>query len=92
MSHTPGPWRATQKDHGLVIDGPTPRQDDYAPRWCVCETISNEPEDESNASLIAAAPDLLAALKALFNTGLVREFDSPEEKAAHAAIAKAEGR
>jgi len=47
-----------------------------------------DPERDANARLIAAAPDLLAALKALVE----RDTDSPVHMAAEAAIAKAEGR
>jgi len=47
---------------------------------------------EGNARLIAAAPELYDALKRLHETGLVRELGTPENAAALAAIAKAEGR
>ena len=54
-------------------------------------------EHEANARLIASAPDLLEALKALYQNGHLIEFssDTPEDCAikrnARAAIAKAEG-
>ena len=44
--------------------------------------------DEGHARLIAAAPDLLEALKALVERGT----DSPEHRAAEAAISKAQGK
>lgn len=53
-AHTPGPWIAT----GRVISGGNPE-------FLICETTcgrSLRDEDLANARLIAAAPDLLAAL------------------------------
>lgn len=86
--HTKGPWSLDFGDGGAVIyeEG--------------VGTIANVPDDliasSYNAALIAAAPELLAALKRL-----VEEFGEYYEvcddagqqtmDAAHAAIAKAEG-
>lgn len=60
---------------------------------CTVDQSDNEQEDIANTRLIAAAPDLLAALK-LFVTqyegGADREC-RPEMAAARAAIAKATG-
>jgi hypothetical protein len=52
-----------------------------------------ESEDErcANARLIAAAPDLLAALKAIVNRADDSPMCWPEFDAARAAIARAEG-
>lgn len=85
MSHTPGPWEAKwPKYDSLIVD--------TVDRIIAAVSFSDhaDAECEANAYLIAAAPDLLESLKSLFNTGLVREFGSPEEAAAKAAIAKAE--
>jgi hypothetical protein len=88
-THTPGPWRAdcggsgnqrggfsvTAANDGVVICGRM--------GWPHCAD-----ESEANARLIAAAPDLLAACKALVEG----EYDAPVMPMARAAIAKAEGR
>lgn len=81
-AHTPGPWRATLHANGLVKVESNQR--------VICDGFRGE---EANARLIAAAPDLLAALKAvLAQTGdeSMEEQDAVFASAA-AAIAKAEG-
>ena len=59
--HTPGSWRLLFKAaQGVwVIEGPGRFR-------FVAFVIAHDAEDEANARLIAAAPDLLAALRALF--------------------------
>ena len=58
--HTPGPWRpARSRDYGWLVNAAT---------GCVALARSGSVEarddaTEANARLIAAAPDLLAALK-----------------------------
>jgi hypothetical protein len=83
-THTPGPWLVTK--HG------TP---DYAPQFGIY--AEGEPRDlaiitgdnsKADADLMAAAPDLLAALEALLDS----EGDDNARELAGAAIAKAEGR
>lgn len=92
IEHTPAPWTAERNDHGWSVSGQAPRPDDYPKLWFIARTESNEPEDEANARLIAAAPDLLAACKLLLTftedvrLGLGAAFD-----VTRAAIAKAEG-
>ena len=66
-----------------------------------CESDGATAEDEANARLIAAAPDLLAALEAVVNECVLMHKHWGEnsnskaaneaETAAHAAIAKARG-
>ena len=80
MSATPGPWH-TDGSEIFAADG----------TW-IGETLDIDlPDDgQANAKLAAAAPDLLAALKAL------READRNSDQSevcnqADAAIAKAEG-
>lgn len=101
--HTPGPWfieETPESDSGsfLIIS-------DGAPEWIVAETARGIPgnPDEANARLIAAAPDLLAALKAAVDCGMVPTSSVSDGGAAkyvhqvavadmiRAAIAKAEG-
>ena len=77
---TPGPWRIGAIESGMVaIDGANGEE--------VTGFVS--PED---GRLIAAAPDLLAALKDM--TGLVQlmcPFDGPQQRKARTAIARATG-
>lgn len=74
--YTPGPWelrgtRLVTDKHGVVI----------------AEKIgSNGGGSESNARLIASAPELLEALEALLD-----DASSKNQKAARDAIAKAKG-
>lgn len=93
--HTPGPWEATTDIHGC----PSVRNFDG---FGVCSTYGKyeSPEQkEANANLIAAAPDMLEALKALDEAefqGMFTEGQWTKEhqelfENAHAAIAKAEG-
>ena len=103
--HTPGPWV-------IYDDGPDGSdvilahidEENYDIAYIAAD---ERPEDEkkANARLIAAAPDLLEALRAaveylgcalrganLKATGYDREAGVEEYQAALAAIAKAEGR
>lgn len=72
-NHTPGPWAVHPLEPMSV------HQPEYQ-CWI--------PQNEADACLIAAAPDLLAAL---IKTAALLHPDLPEHKAAHAAIAKALG-
>ena len=77
---TPGPWRIGAIESGMVaIDGANGEE----------VTGFVFPED---GRLIAAAPDLLEALKDM--TGLVQlmcPFDGPQQRKARTAIARATG-
>jgi hypothetical protein len=78
--HTPGPWRVEYEPYCHV------RSD------AGCVLAADYTTDE-NAALIAAAPDLLAALQemtAAYATG--RPIHADIDTRARAAIAKAEGR
>jgi hypothetical protein len=93
--HTPGPWKTVARNYPIADTG------DYDGCWEVLTGDPKKPivqiwgdsdEDEANARLIAAAPDLLEALRRLLDSGDVR--DAAEKgalAAARAAIAKAEG-
>jgi hypothetical protein len=83
-AHTPGPWRVARLRSGAwaVVDRGTR---DIVPSIF---TQRDGGEDEANARLIAAAPDLLAALKYLLELG----GDDDRRITADAAIAKAEGK
>lgn len=102
-SHTPGPW-SVDKNTGLDVRGPDGKD--------VCVALCQEmggmlfdsktigPEDRQqafdNALLIAAAPELLEALKNLSRFVFDNELTTPGTMAimhaADAAIAKAEGK
>lgn len=68
--HTPGPWQVAEPHKGYVqvignIDGDA--NDDGSLRVIythVCDVIDND-DETANAHLIAAAPDLLAALESV---------------------------
>jgi 16S rRNA C1402 N4-methylase RsmH len=96
--HTPGPW-VIERDlgHTFII----------AEAGGMCADLGvSSPSQDDNARLIAAAPELLEALKTLLayhgETGhgtfrstegnLVKERECLQCTAARAAIAKAEGR
>ena len=106
-SHTPGPWNFTE---GTTNDGLTVwwiHQGDCSnPEYRVCKVPRTRIREEleiANAHLIAAAPDLLAALEDAEHTiGLLRaiaypdkpQLPSPSLNTLHrvqAAIAKAKG-
>lgn len=72
--HTPGPWKSYEENDGgevkRLIFAEMPDRNSCDRETCVCEVtpafMSLDPEwteeDDANAALIAAAPDLLAAL------------------------------
>ncbi len=66
MRHTPGPWIAG-KDLGCkgIWGPPHPEFPSELQEIATTPGLANEEEDLANARLIAAAPDLLAALKGL---------------------------
>lgn len=100
-SHTPGPWEIPPNPHGddtrrFIWPEPT---GDFVAGECrdtgFCIAVVSPRADvavlEANARLIAAAPDLLQALKAIAeNDPGMRPRDWLAT--AHAVIAKAEGR
>ncbi len=64
MKHTPGPWHCDLRRRGtpnLFIQA----QKDYIAEICIFTENQNMEEQESNARLIAAAPDLLVTLQNL---------------------------
>lgn len=92
--HTPGPWHV----------GPHYKSDVESQHGRICDCgITRGPNGEANARLIAAAPDLLEALKEMVEWhGGVHGEDCPEDdtcdcigaginERVNAAIAKAEG-
>ena len=88
MVHTPGPWYANQDC--IEIDGPE------GPRDVTLAVVLQADNAAADARLIAAAPELLAALKELvaYDDGSNEPEDYGYEllQRCKAAIAKAEGR
>jgi hypothetical protein len=87
-AHTPGPWRVPSakptKTRGVDILAGYAQAVAHVP---VQPSYMSDRAHNSDANLIAAAPELLAALQALVETGT----DSPQHIAAERAIAKALG-
>lgn len=100
MSHTLGPWHVDPA-YPLSVMASDARKNE--PLWLVCNCIGNlddsPSEEEANARLIAAAPELLAAVENLLDvmdleTDAQKEFSKQTQEiidAAYAAIAKATG-
>lgn len=92
MTHTPGPWRTFKQADGTAWIVATEALDKFGRS---CESIVRIPLDrngvEANARLIAAAPDLLAACKALLSWSAIEDVPGPAVESARSAIAKAEG-
>jgi hypothetical protein len=79
QAHTPGPWCAEGRDANLIVvfvGEPDPNVD----RNAVCAIMDGHAKErEANARLIAAAPDLLAALIELEQFH-AREGEGPSER------------
>ena len=94
-THTPGPWKTvlSASTRAVTTANEAPKQATICRLFSEC--VAFEPgEFEANAQLIAAAPELLQALKAMMN----RYGDKSEHPfcdasiSARAAISKAESR
>lgn len=67
MKHTPGPWH-TEKRHAPNTNRIDIESDGLVIGCAICEIGMGQTEHKANAKLIAAAPDLLAALLKISNT------------------------
>jgi len=86
--HTPGPWFVTPDGHAVY------EKDVFGYRAdTICGLPSRSDSRAANARLIAAAPDLLAALESLVakNYGQPQGVTVPALDIARAAIARATG-
>jgi hypothetical protein len=93
MKHTPGPWIAV----GTYVEHPNDKKADI----CTCDTaligqghLGRSYEEEcANARLIAAAPEMLEALRLIAETEWVDVALDPQRavRLARAAIARATG-
>jgi hypothetical protein len=91
MTHTPGPWRLGindkyHKQHYRVIETDNPNYLSVAEICWICN--DEDRETEPNARLIAAAPEMLEALKKIEEFALMNEQDEVYEITKQ-AIAKA---
>lgn len=105
VKHTPGSWDVEDPmgaEIGLSIVQSGLKTYEWEFIAMVCQSDASEErmgkqrfispgEQEANARLIAAAPELLEALKGMLVVANLFT-DSPYHEAARAAIAKAEGR
>ena len=92
--HTPGPWETDRNNvhSGQIATINHCLNNDWIEVWSPKATWANEEEMEANARLIAAAPDLLAALKAIKDHPNTRhEVEAQLGESTWNAIAKAEG-
>lgn len=95
-AHTPGPWAYRPSNNGHFIAG-TGENSGYLAEVRQCRS---KQDIRADARLIAAAPDLLAALKAILSevVGPEKPYSSDSWLPAHlveaacSATAKAEGR
>jgi hypothetical protein len=90
--HTPGPWKVWKLSSGITYVCETEERGRHS-HFCQVQTGYFWPEGEENARLIAAAPDLLEALRQsldwmAFATVDYRD-DDPPLTLARAAISKA---
>jgi len=103
QKHTPGPWSATkQSKTSYRIDTAGEQFPEWKGLAHVFIAVGTEDESKANASLIAAAPDMLAALRALYEhcamihkswgDGDNSKQANAAKKAGLAAIAQAEGK
>lgn len=100
MSHTPGPWTVAESGSRFRhLNDPMPELFGTAEDTCIL-TVEGEYEvlgcsewlraERDDLLLMAAAPDLLEALKEILNE--VEHMHRADRERALAAIAKAEGR
>ena len=88
MSYTDGPWEAKMIEinsecYGYLI---------LNPNNVIIARVSDGDYCSADAAMIAAAPDMLEALKKLelfLSAGIVMKYDGPVRTAARAAIDKA---
>jgi hypothetical protein len=91
--HTPGPWECENYDNKLFVIA-----DHMTGSPAVCRILGSDATVNADANLIAAAPDLLAALQNVmswirnWSPDFTEDEDWDDDRnAALAAIAKAEG-
>lgn len=88
--HTPGLWALSRTPTYWKVGDP--RIKSRKGTRLIAAVSHANPNAEADAKLIAAAPDLLAALQAVLNSCLDSQGLADAYKQARAAIAKAEGK
>ena len=89
VKHTPGPWTYEEEAYHM--------EQVFGPKGLIAQVVGDSAETCANAILIAAAPDLLAALERLLGSTKRGNADDHEADCrcviheASAAIAKAKG-
>ena len=81
MEYTKGEWKLHPK-HAWVMDD----------NGSVIANCTGHKNPEANANLVAAAPDLYEALKAMYEMCNIMPDDTDYRVAARKALAKAEGK
>lgn len=93
--HTPGPWEweLSADESGEAVINILAMAGDVEVSIVEGAYFTRESDDENdaNADLFCAAPDLLEALEGLYSVCVGIPGDDPRVKAAQAAIAKARG-
>ena len=86
-SYTPGPWEVVTPPRGAAFG--VGHKVEWAQGMKYTDTLVCQGSDKSNARLIAAAPELLEALKLVVD---IASHECASVRMAKVAIAKAEGR
>jgi hypothetical protein len=96
VTHTSGPWNFVRDGFRITLGNEKTSNTTTPHDYMVAEIADNSFQAEANARLIAAAPDLLAALQRMtravddYDGNIPADIDSPYHQAL-AAIAKAIG-
>lgn len=98
-THTPGPWMVSKSEPLEILMDDSDGEQVFALVAAVCLENTTEEQAQADARLIAAAPDMLAALIGLVGNNftdeeLARRWSWSIEaiKAARAAMVKGEGK
>lgn len=93
MKHTPGPWMVMDGTYSFGTElGVCEVETEYFVAGIVADIPELKEQAEANARLIAAAPEMLDALKLVAESGLFSCYEDWAWDAINDAIAKAEGR
>jgi hypothetical protein len=84
--HTPGPWRIVTSWYDYMVEGPNGEEIIWQDGAYDTPTIS-----KADAYLMAAAPDLLEALRSITDAADEKRVTEKHYEIARAAIAKATG-